>query len=360
MVSVVAPPDVCLAAARGRVRLLGETLTGEGFAQAQTLGERIALGEPLSRDDQLNLRAVLARDAETPELSAVHDLLGGDTAREWLFAAELPVRPLLRLSERLAAVDARLAERILGQLEAVFAAAVARTALKVARKVRSAGVPRGEDPLGWLDAQPASVVRAAVSVTEEAEVAGMVADLDSLLPAILMAAVAETADILDDELGIDVDSERLLPAVDSAVDVAKLSLLALILGRLARNESVVSGQVPTNIAWDVMRVAAGADHSPVGGVPRSATGRVLVAGQEVVGDGFASSQRVVDAVQSEGAGSQRVEAVRRWNHSGALDANSTHKRNDGKREEDCDLSAGVPGGLRNCGCRWVLNFEVVA
>lgn len=355
---VIAPVDVQRSAAQARVRLIGVDTPGDGFSQAVALGERVALGEPLERSDLLNLRSVLARDAESPELAAVQELLGGVSCRDWLFRSDLPERPLRRLSDRLSALEDRTLERILGMLEAVFVAAVGKTAVRVAKHVKSAR-PKG-CPVEWLSGLPDPVRRAAISDTEESEVLGTVADVDGLLRAILFAASVELAGILRAELGLGVEPERLLPGEDSAADVAVRAMSALILGRLSRNDSETSVQVPRNIARDVLHAAGGADTTPAGGVVKSDMGRVLVAGVETPGDGFATSQRVVDVIAEEGDDGQRVEAVRRWKHSGARDSVPAHRANDGKRDVDCDFSAGPPGALRNCGCRWVTELEVVA
>jgi len=360
-VVAVAPTDVVVAASQARIRLLGVELQGEGFAQAVALSEKIALQEPLTRDDQLNLRSVLAREVTSDEMAVVHDLLGGDKAKQWAFhSAELPERPLARLSQRLTALDERLAERILGQLEAIFKAAVGRTALRVAKHCR-AGKVEG-CPVAFLDALHAEIVRAAISETEEAEVLGTISDLDELLPPILLAALAELRQILRDELDIEPAAERLLPepVMLAAVEVARKSMVGLILGRLSRNDTETVTSVPPNIARDILHAAGGADTSAAGGIPKGNMGRVLVAGVEATGDGFATSQHVVDEIQTEGDAGQRVEAVRRWRHSGKPDAVPAHKRNDGKQDVNCDFSAGPPGGLRNCGCRWVTELEVVA
>lgn len=359
MSDVVAPQSVATAAAQARIKLLDAGLRGDGFTQAIELGEKLVMQEPLDRADQLNLRAVHARNPESVELQTAQDLLGGPVCRDWLFNAELPERPLKRLSDRLEALDERLAARILGALEAVFKAAVGKTAIKVASNLPGR---RTGCPIEWVDAQPLALVKGAISAVEENAVLDTVSDLEDLLPPILVAAALDLALILSDELGIDSAPSALLiaPAQESAIQVATRSLANLILGRLARNDVETPVSVPPNIARDILHAAGGADVSAAGGIPKSQTGRVLVAGVETTGDGFATSQTVVDTIQAEADPGQQVESVRRWKHSGSSDPIPQHKRNNGRRDVDCDLSAGTPGGPRNCGCSWVTSLEVVA
>lgn len=352
------PVAVQLAGCRGRVRRMTAALHGPGVDQADALADCLCLGEELTRTQILNLRSYHAAGHAGPEHDIIAEQLGGEAARQWLFAAP-PPRPYERLARRLAAVDARLAERILGHLEAVFVAAVDRTAIKAADAVKR-GAASGHDPLEWLDAQPVAVVRSALSDLDEAKVRATVDDLDDLVAAALTAAARDVAGILDDEFDVTVAPQRVMPDVsrDEAVRVAKVSLLALVLGRLTRNDTEVVTRVPPNIARDVLHVAGGADASPAGGVPKSDLGRVLVAGVESVGDGFATSAVVVDEINA--ASPEPVQTVLVWRHSGAGDANEIHLANDGKRAADCDFRSGGPGDPRNCGCTWLTELEAAA
>lgn len=338
---------------------MSATLHGVGADQADQLAELLCMGGDLTDGQVLNLRTYHACDYEGPEHELIRGQLGGDTCRDWLFAA-LPERPLARLSTRLAALDTRMSERILGHLEAVFLAAVSRTAVKAADLVKRGGA-RGNNPLEWLDAQPQAVVRSALTALDESKVLTALDDLDDLVSGVLDEGAKDLAAILSAELGIDSPPDVLVPAAarEDAARVAKLSLTALVLGRLSRNDVEVSTRVPPNIARDVLHVAGGADSTSAGGVPKSVRGRVLVAGSESLGDGFATSDTVLDAIRGDDP-TKNVETVLIWEHSGASDANEIHQANDGLRAADCDFRAGAPGGPRNCGCRWRTQIEVTA
>lgn len=356
------PADVRRAALDGMVALAEFDVAGDGIDQANSLSRKLCLGEPLTADDMLHLRVACARPCDSLVMSAAVEALGGDTTRRWLATidrAQLTQGPMLRLSQRLGSLEDRLAERILGQLEAVTKAAISRVGQRVANRVRRGAGNTGSDAVVWLDTQPAPIVRAALSELDENVVRAAVSDLDTLLPPILSAGARELRRLLRAEVAVDIGLDVLLPQVDAdqALDLAKIATAALVLGRLSRTDDPALG-VPPNIARDVLRVAGGADSTPAGGVLRSEMGRPLRGGVESAGDGFATSDTVLGAIQA--SDTDRVVQTRRvWRHSGSSDAIEVHERNDGKDDVDCDFSAGPPGALRNCGCRWETIVEVV-
>lgn len=340
---VTVPVDVMLAACRGGLALSRAGIDGEGARQAAALSECLCTGARLTETDLLRLRGLLALAPDGGAVDVAQEAVGGDVARGWLFAAKARDE----LSASLGTVEETVAARIQGHTEAVFMAAIQRVGRKAADLVKRGGC-RGTDPVVWLDSQPVGVVRAALLDLDEAKAADAVEDLGPLVGPVLDAAAIAVAAVLTKRLEARVDPERVMNQVqrDEALRVAKVFTLGLVMGRLARADDVVDATVPPNISRMVLAVAGGADATPAGGVMLSETGRVLVGGVESKGDGFATSQQVLEIVSPEAT----TELV--WQHSGASDANEIHMSNDGRPLSECDFRAGPPGGPRGCGCRW--------
>jgi len=333
-----------MAACRGGVKLARASLAGEGAQQAAELSDSLCAGEELSDDQVKHMRTLLSVEPESVPMELAQAAVGGDTARLWLFQGAPAEQSF---NDQLAALENTLAAKIQGHQEAVFMSALERVGRKAADLVKRGGAS-GSHPVEWLDAQPVRVVRAALTDLDEAKAVDAVSDLQQLVAASLDAGALSTARLWSKRTGRSIAPAAVMNEMqrDTAVGVAMLSVTALVMGRLARADGIVDATVPPNISRDVLHVAGGADSSPLGGVPRTDDGRVLVNGVESKGNGFTTSQQMLETAAPE------AETVLVWKHSANADPNEVHQRNDGKEQRRCDFRAGPPGGARGCGCKW--------
>lgn len=310
-------------------------------------GASLALirGEVTDRDSVERLEALRTLSRENADAQA---LLGCHVARADVSAAL--VTRFLALDDRLRAKFTGIAEQALLDASTV-----------VGVSIRRAVVPSklSPDERALIDGSPVEfvrglrpVVRAALNVDEVALAVAAVNAAADLVEADLIEASELIADELEDSEELEEAHERDIPRA-RALFVAAMT--ALVLGRLGRatdgdQRTLADTTVADGVARDLLEVAGGAASTDVGGIVRDNGRVVLVDGSPKRGAGFALSDNVLDA-----SGETRS-PVRVFVHSGKRDSRDTHRRADGRTEDQLGGSV-FPGQFPDCGCSWRLEFR---